>query len=199
MADVIECILKGACAGQAIYNVLHFRDNGDLGPAALAAAMEAGAGASWINELVDGLCNDYFIGSILTRSNKDTTPGPQIETAFASGYEGQVADTAGALPVSAVIKWLTAVGGRSGRGRSYIGVLPQSRVVDGLLHVDEIAAIQGFLDATLAIFTSGGGSYNGNFELGVWSPTLSAFNEVVAGVLRTAAKTQRRRQLGVGI
>jgi hypothetical protein len=51
----------------------------------------------------------------------------------------------------------------------------------------------------LSQLTSGGAFFNGDYAFGIWSDVLSQFNEVTNGILRTAAKTQRRRQLGVGI
>jgi len=198
MADITEVILKGACAGQAIYNVLHFRNNGDLALSTFITALGIGTGGL-INTIAAALCNDYTISSILTRANIDTTPGPQLETGLGTTITGGVAETSSHLPTSAVIKWLTDVGGRSGRGRSYFGPLASSRVVDGNLHNDQIAPMQDIIDTILGTFMVTGGDYNGNWEFGVWSRVLSAFNPVTGGVKRTQAKTQRRRQLGVGI
>lgn len=198
MADITEVILKGACVGQAVYNVLHFRNNGDLALSTLITAFGIGTGGL-INTIALFNCSDYSISSILSRANIDTTPGPQIETGLGTTISGGGGDTAASLPASGVIKWLTAVGGRSGRGRSYFGPAPQEQMEDGLFLSASITKLQDIIDAMLGTFSVDGGDYNGNWEFGIWSNVLSAFNPVVGGVKRSEIKTQRRRQLGVGI
>jgi hypothetical protein len=199
MADITEVILKGACAGQAIYNVLHFKNTGDLEISTLPEAMELGGATSWINELVDFICSDYSISSLLVRQSIDTVAGPQIEVPFSTTYTGQGGGSAEHLPTSAVIKWLTAVGGRSGRGRSYLGPLSSGHVIDGTITSSIVTAIEGFATSMLSVFSLLGESYNGNWEFGIWSRLLSVFNGMTGGIARPQAKTQRRRQLGVGI
>jgi hypothetical protein len=198
MADIVEAIIKGACVGQAVYNVLHFRNNGDLALATLATALEAGGALSFMNEMMDFICDDYTVSSLLCRSNIDTTPGPQVEVPFSVTYTGQAA-SAGTLTASALIKWVTAVGGRSGRGRTYFGPTAQAGVADGNLSSGVFTDLQDLANRMFSIFTTGGEDYNGNWEFGIWSPTLAAFNPMLQGIPRLAAKTQRRRQLGVGI
>lgn len=198
MSDITEVILKGSCDGQAIYNVLHFRNNGDLAISTLITAFNIGA-AGLINEWANVACTGYAISSILSRSGIDTTPGPQIETSLGTTVTGGAGDIAGALPASGVIKWLTATGGRSGRGRSYLGPLGQELVANGLITAGSLTNMQDVVDIMNGTFNVAGGDYNGNWEFGIWSRVLSQFFPVVDGVVRNAVKTQRRRQLGVGI
>lgn len=199
MAHVWEVILKGACAGQAIYNVLHFQDNGDLGIEDLAAELVT-ADPNFIGSLMPILCLDYTVGSILARSISPGPAGPQLEVPFPDGlHTGTYNSTAGALPSSAVAKWVTAEGGRSKRGRNYFGPLGSASNDDGLLGSTAWTAFQLFVSNVISTYTAGGGTYNGNWELVVWSRVLESFAEVVGGVARREMKTQRRRQLGVGI
>jgi len=197
MADIAEVILKGACVGQAIYNVLHFKNNGDLAFSDLASDMQVGAPNSLLGAIMTVLCSDYTISSLLCRANIDTTPGPQVEVGLGTTLTGTGGDTAAALPASGVIKWLTAVGGRSGRGRNYFGPLPQESMADGLYTVPD--NLTGVINQMKERFTAAGVNYNGNWDFGIWSNVLSAFNPMVDGVRRVEIKTQRRRQLGVGI
>ncbi len=199
MPDVVEVILKGACVGQAIYNVLHFQRPNDTAFSDLAAEMEDGGAASWINKLMSMLCSDYSISSFLARATIDTTPGPQVEVPLSTTYGGTIGHSAEALPTSGLIKWLTAVGGRSGRGRSYFGPLGSSTVVDGLITGEIYTILQDIVNLTKSYFQTGGANFNGNWVFGVWSPKTTTFHAMTDGVRRQQAKTQRRRQLGVGI
>lgn len=198
MTDIMEVIIKGVCAGQAVYNILHFRDENDQGPIGLMAEMESGT-PNWFTRLVSCLCNDYSVSSILSRNDIDTTPGPQIETATSTTYTGLTGDSAGPLPPCGVIKWTTAVGGRSGRGRSYIGPPGINRIVDGLLEATIFANLGLFAQEMDNRFFLGGSAYAGNYTFGIWSRKLNLFRPATGFVPRQQAKTQRRRQLGVGI
>jgi hypothetical protein len=199
MPDVVEVILKGLCVGQAIYNVLHFQRPNDTDFSDLAVELEDGGAASWIEKMMSMLCADYTIASLLCRTGIDGVPGPQVEVPLAATHTGGTGLTSTFLPGSALIKWVTLTGGRSGRGRTYFGPLGSVGAVDGTVSSEVFTILQDLVNLTKARFKVGGADYNGNWQFGVWSPTTSLFHAMEDGVRRSAAKTQRRRQLGVGI
>lgn len=201
IGDTWEIIIKGACVGQAIYNVLHFQDgegSGDLEDLRAHLEDDVAPDLSWIENLMNVVCADYTISSFLATKIFPLPKGPQLEKALLATHTGDL-ETAEALPTSAVVKWVTLMGGRSGRGRSYFGPLGAGSVTDGSLHVTRLTELANLVIATKSLFTTGGAAFDGHWTFGVWSRLNSEFHEMTDGIVRTAAKTQRRRQLGVGI
>lgn len=197
--DVYEVIVKGVCAGQTIMNVLHFIDvigTGDLQD--WVTHWEDTGVSPPHEEYSECLCDDYTPVEYLITKVKPAPRGPQFSV---PADVTNVGERLGALhlPTSAVIKWTTAVGGRSGRGRSYIGPLGNQNSSDGMLDGVYTAFITDFANRMLEVFSAAGALYDGHWLFAVYSRLLDVANAVTGASVRTQLKTQRRRQLGVGM
>lgn len=196
--DVYEIIIKGICAGQTILNIMHFIDVIGTGDLADWVTHWEDTGTQPPNgELLAFLCTDYTGVEYLAKKVFPLPEGPQIPLTRDTAGGGRA--TASHLPASAVIKWTTAVGGRSGRGRNYYGPLSQQDMQDGEIIAGMPAQIGEFRDRVLEVFSAAGALYDGHWLFAIFSPILAAANAVTGGQVRTQIKTQRRRQLGVGI
>lgn len=196
--DILEIVLRGAGSGGAVYNVLHFRDEGGDGDVpnlietAVQALMSTSAGVGIDNMLAEtqynlaevswqvispvlGALNVYSLAA--NRTGEQSTPGHHV--------------------TCAVITWLTALGGRSKRGRTFFGPLAEAVVTDGVITTAFLAILNAACDAFTALYAVGG-TETANYTFGVWSRTLTSFEPVISAICRTLARTQRRRQIGVG-
>jgi hypothetical protein len=202
VGDIYEIILKGACAGQAIYQVWHMQDalgTGDL--VDLKDHLEDTGNPSTFSILQDIsriACSDWSIDSFLATKIFPLPKGPQIEQALDNEVVGTLS-SASSLAATAVIKWVTAVGGRSGRGRTYFPPPGFDSYVDGLVSGTMVTRMNALVTDMLDLFNTAGAGYDGSWIFGIWSKLNEEFNMVTGGIPRDALKTQRRRQLGVGI
>jgi hypothetical protein len=191
--DVYEVVLRGHQGnGNAAYNVFHFEDQAGGGdPADLPQA---------ILDLFPANMKALF-------SNTQTWPEASFAKIYPLPVGAQVitstvlAGSSGASYVpqcAAVLKWSSALGGRSGRGRSYFGPVCEDVMAEGVLDATRVAALQAFGNAMIAKWGTGGTSA-GEFLFGVWSRVAGAFHVIEFAVARTTIYTQRRRVPGVGI
>lgn len=196
--DVWEIIIKGTCAGQGILNVFHFIDHAGSGDLPDWVDHWENTGAPDCDtEYAGMLCNDWAPSEYLLTKVSPLPRGPQFSISADMPSGARLSSLA--LPTSAVVKWLTAAGGRSGRGRSYFGPLGNQNTADGIMDGVYAAFIQAFVDAMKRVFVTGGADYDGHWEFAVYSKLLDVANAVTDGVVRTELKTQRRRQIGVGM
>jgi len=196
--DIWEIIIRGVCASQAILNVLHFRDViGDADLDDWASHFEDTGVQPPLTEMLGLLCDDYHVQEYLMTKVFPLPRGPQIS--HVSDQTAGVQGSAEALPTSLVIKWVTAVGGRSGRGRSYLGPLSSAQGEDGVIAGTTVTQAGDYVARMLEVFNPAGALYDGHWTFVIWSPTLSVANNVTGGIPRNLFKTQRRRQIGVGM
>jgi hypothetical protein len=196
--DVYEIIVKGTCAGQGILNVFHFIDHAGTGDLADWVDHWENTGAPDVDTEYTGvLCNDWNPSEYLLTKVSPLPRGPQFSISADMPSGARLSSLA--LPTAAVIKWLTASGGRSGRGRTYLGPLGNQNSADGLLDATYQAFVQAFVDAMKRVFCAAGADYDGHWEFCVYSRLLDLAQPVLDGVVRAELKTQRRRQIGVGM
>jgi hypothetical protein len=90
--------------------------------------------------------------------------------------------------VAAGVSWNTAFIGRSFRGRNYIGPLSSSA-----LHTDGLTLVAALQTALVTAATALMAPTTNGAQLCVWSETLQQGNAVIASVVRSGYRTQRRR------
>lgn len=189
IGDVIEFVVEAVCAGQQIINVLHFRMLSNEDPnVVIANTFDTTVKA----DLLNVVCNDYNLVQYILTKVLPTPRGPSIGQAAVG--TGTASGGASALPASALVKWTTAVGGRSGRGRTYFGPIPGAQGVDGLLD----STLEGNLLDVKNALVAWNTEPDPDSEFGILSRLTSTFNPVTGGTPRNQIKTQRRRQIGVG-
>jgi len=196
IGDIYEVVMRGSANGQAVYNVLHFR------------AKSATAVPLLLPQAVgDNLYDVGTLDGVQTLAWSDQTwPEASIQlispTLGAQVVVPLVAITGNAAGgavqnAAVVVTWRTALGGRSFRGRSYFGAVDESVMANGLLLTNIRDALQNGITTFLALYGDGGTS--ADWEFGVWSPLLTTFTPVTAGVIRLPIRSQRRRNVGIGI
>lgn len=131
--------------------------------------------------------------------------GPIVEHVYAGGTGDQEDES---LPsyCSAILSLRTGFGGKSNRGRLYIGGIPENDTSESILDVDSFAALRDIGDQLLAGFgPSGSSSY---YRYVVYSkklgnptdntPTTAGIRPITHILARRTLGTQRHRLLGVG-
>lgn len=207
--DTYELALKGTCNGQTIVNVHHFRaeDAGDLSTS-IASDWNTNLKATWL-----ALLPPTYSLTLLT-CRQINPPGPVgIDFVPTGTVTGGVGTVAGGLNVAQVIKWQTAFIGRSRRGRTFVGPMAVERVSGGNVIAAQQTNALAYVTAMLGRYGAGG-TFASTARLVIWSRTIaenvsqdpppamgaagSASAYVTAGSSQLPARSQRRRDLGVG-
>jgi hypothetical protein len=203
--DIYRLRLWGRLHGQAVCNVLHFKEVTAL----------PGSGAPL-------LCSDFNTNlSATLRARIATTGGmtmeflecqrivPYGDVPHVQNWSGLVAGgltgTCHTGTVAEVVTLYTGQTGRRKRGRMYLCGGVTTLMASGQWTATQTAATQAYVTAILARY--GEPSAPTQFMLGVWSRVLAgpappfntdAFAPVISASVRTTVRTQRRRQIGVG-
>lgn len=129
-------------------------------------------------------------GNVLTKGKWTTEPVilGVTPTTSATGTGG--AQTPPQL--ASVISWRTAVSGRSGRGRTYLGNLGAS-AQNGAFVAGAAATAINTAAATLLTAIAGVAGAAGPYNLGVWSPTKGRIQPILSGVSDNTFDTMRSR------
>lgn len=140
---------------------------------------------------------------------------------------GTIAFNSGDLSSAAVLKWKSVTAGRSHRGRSYVGPINNGNIVGGVVQAGWKTFLDAYVTAMINRYTGAGAGAAAGYVFTIYSrpysntgvatpeyqytrrgPTgitvvtppdyagQSSF--VVSGSTDTTARTQRRRELGVG-
>lgn len=99
--------------------------------------------------------------------------------------------------VALVVSTKTYYAGRSYRGRNYIPATTESDTQSGLYTNALVDAVQTYYDDLVAAL--GGTGSNVDYEWGVWSEKLQAFNAISDTIVRNIPGVVRRRRVGVGV
>lgn len=207
--DTYELAIKATCNSQSIVNLHHFRAEaaGSLA-SSIASDWNTNLKAAWLALLPP----PYTLALLSCR--QINPPGPVAVDFTPTGtLTGGVGTVAGGLTVAQVIKWTSAYIGRSRRGRTYVGPMAIERVSGGNCIAGQVTNGLAYVTAMLAQYGSGGG-FAATARLVIWSRTialahsqltppsmgdpLSASAYVTAGTTAAPARSQRRRELGVG-
>lgn len=234
-----QLTLVGRCQGNAVVNVHHFEASAGteatLLSDTLAQTYAANLGNDWRTNLQTTwlAChpNDYYLDSIRVQvlerpGNLNHRLVPQdITTGLPAA--GTVASAAGDLSGAAVIKWKSVTAGRSHRGRTYVGPLLQSWILDGSLIAGAKTVIDAYQAAMITRYTGLGSGAAAGYVLTIYSRPYSntgvptpeyqytrrgptgitvitppdyngQSSFVLSGSTDSTARVQRRRELGVG-
>lgn len=74
---------------------------------------------------------------------------------------------------AAVIRWATAVAGRSHRGRSYVGPISSGQIDNGVIAATAITAINAYAQAMITRYTGAGAGSVLGWDLGIYSRPYS--------------------------
>ena len=99
--------------------------------------------------------------------------------------------------VACVVTWRTATGGRSARGRNYFGPVAESVYTNGIIDSSFVTLMQTGVDNFIDIYGLAGSDTDWNFV--VWSQLQTVARVVTAGIVRAPGRSQRRRNVGIGI
>lgn len=207
--DTYELAIKAVCNSQSIVNVHHFRAEGagDLSTS-IASDWNTNLKTTWL-----ALLPPTYALALLT-CRQINPPGPVgVDFVPTGTLTGGVGTVAGGLNVAQVIKWTTAFIGRSRRGRTYVGPMAIERVSGGNVIAAQQTNALAYVTAMLARYGSGG-AFAATARMVIWSRTIadnvsqdpppamgiaaSASAYVTAGTSALPARSQRRRDLGVG-
>lgn len=199
IGDVYEIVLRGVNGvGEAVYNVLHMKMTSATPSVPtmiedVCALLFPTTGSIGVNMLLPTV--DYILAEV---SYKLIHPsqGPLNVYPLTTPRAGRAGGT-GILTAAAVVKWMTALGGRSARGRSYFGPVSEDCYTSGVMPTTQVGYAQAAINALLAIYGATGGT-SVDWRMVIWSRILDTAYEVTEGIVRNLAKTQRRRQRGVG-
>jgi len=160
---------------------------------------------SWI----PAVTQDLGIIAVETQDVKPGT-GETQEHTITGNLVGEFVSPSAPPQVAAVLSFHTGHKGKRRRGRMYVGGLPAEFVVAGTVS-GQLYTNLGVLGSTLTTRYGVGGA-SPAYRLVVWSPAAPNFvnkagihtrlteliTEVTAITVDTVARTQRRRELGVG-
>lgn len=209
IGDTYELAIKATCLSQQIVATHHLRAEGagDMSTV-IPTAWNTSLKASWLASLP----TIYSLSILACR--QINPPGPVgVEFTPTGTITGNVNTAISTLVLAGVIKWTSAYVGRSRRGRTFVGPLTADSAVNGTLIAGRVTQLQAYVTAMLALWGPGGTGV-ADARLVIWSRTiadstsqspppamgnvLSASAYVTAGNAQAIARTQRRRELGVG-
>lgn len=170
--DGIEVVFAAVQNGVPVVNVYHVQDPATHDAARLGVIADA-FHTWWVTYLKPGLSDSYVLGSI-TATNLTSSAGPQVVRNYTTGNTGDVAGAEAAGNAAAVISWRTASIGRSFRGRTYVGGLPESALANA--QTLDSSLLTGFSAAGANIIT----------VLDGLGAALAVLSRYAAGVLRVA-------------
>lgn len=126
-----------------------------------------------------------------TQANRISPPNGPVNSDFTSAAGGLTSESPPAQ-VALVISKYAGLYGKSYRGRSYIPFLADSQHDDGQVKASYVTATSSYWNA-LYIGTKSVGGGAQEFVCGIYSRTLSQFNQVQNIVIRPVLRTQKRR------
>lgn len=203
--DIYRLRIYGRQHGSQIVNVLHFVNDdvsGVQGGQQLATHFLTNMTAT----LRGRAANQMAFESIEVQSIVPFDGG--LWTApFAAGTVGNAPTSSSTAVLAEVITIYSQRGGRRGRGRIYLAGAgtSTSEIQAGVWASTQTARTAALATALASNYI--GAPHSSVFTLGVWSKLLagpnppwptSAFARATALTVRTIARTQRRRQVGVG-
>lgn len=188
-----------------VVNVLHFVQDDPLptrGPLELAQDFATNMRPTLIARAVNEMLFEYVeVQSLIPFS------GGPVTANFPTSTTGTATGTSASATLAEVITVYSERAGRRGRGRMYLAGAPSaaSAITAGLWQTVQTTRTQAYATALATRYI--GAAHPIGWHLGVWSRTLGgadppfptdAFARATSLTVRTVARTQRRRQVGVG-
>lgn len=209
VGQILQVTPRFRIEGQQTENVLYFRCTNDSADFKVDLLLVIAQCA--ITHLLPGLAADCELESV---HGKVVGPAVGLDDDWLPATGDIVAGTAtgDAEPsfVSGVVSLYTAHPGRTGRGRMFIGGIPEAGTTASLLNLEGITypAIVAFVGCIVTNFPRAELGTGGHFEWGMYSrkdggaikPPFpdAGFHPIVRTVVRQELGTQRRRKLGRG-
>jgi len=190
--DVLAIQIVGSLYAQTTITTFHWRINSLVGPATLTDVLNAMV-TPLVGEFRD-LCSNQWTATLLRGRRVTPNPTRSYEVAVVGGAGTVVSES---LPpsVSGVISRFTNSALRTGRGRIFVPAVPEIWHENGQLTAAGVAAYQGFspiLDLPMAV------PFVGEFDPVLFRRPNTAVN-VEGTAVRSILRSQRRREIGVGI
>ena len=190
--DVVAVQVVGLLFGQQTITTFHWRINSLTGPTTLTDLLTAIA-----TPLVPGmqpLCSNNWVAQVLRGRRVTPNPTRSYEVPIIGGTGTVVSES---LPpsVAGVISRFTNSASRRGRGRIFVPAVPELFHDAGLLNNAGMNAYQAFapmLDLPLAL------PLVGEIDPVLFTRPNTAVN-VEGSTVRKVLRSQRRREIGVGI
>lgn len=190
--DIAALTVTGVLHGQTVQSVLHYRkiNQGAGNELALIQAWQTSVKPQYLN-----CCSaEYEMTQLAAQIVGPGAPeAPFVQPIGFSNGEG----SANSLPssVAACITKRSLTPGKKGRGRVYMPAVPTTFEVDSKLNdtgFQTYAALGDILKTVLAAGAT-------NFEFGIFHRSNKTFSPVISCLAREVLRTQRRRQVGVGV
>lgn len=181
--NAVRVVLDGELAGYPHNNILHFRMDSPDSPGDLLA-LTGLVGNAWDTHFNPLISNDFRLLGITVYSLTSET-APVVTNVFSVARPGLVNSDTNGRGVAVVLTKRTGARGRAGRGRIYIGGVPDNALVDGELDSTTEAAWRSAASAFLAAVNTGSPSFC------VYS-TMSGGDPLPEGILRTVTALELR-------
>jgi len=204
--DCYQVTIEGSQEGQRIANVLNFTAVTSIDDVELR--LIAAIAECFVSNLLPVLTSKYTLEQIRW---KQTRPVLGVEHITIPAGAGAGGGAATALPTlnAACISIRTNQGGRSKRGRMYIGGIPESATLDSKFDTSNAfwIALIAFCACVVTKFIAGDPPAANTFQLEVYSRKIggasfpygaAGFTPVVSLTPDTVVATQRSRKLGRG-
>lgn len=189
----IEVKFIGSQSGQPVINVFHVDNKAAVTPAALTAVANTFE-SWWRTNIRGGIVSSYSLDQVIA-TDISVANGNQAIVVPASPRTGAVATAAAAANAALVVSWRTAQIGRSFRGRTYVGGLPQSGFVSANTFDSVYAAGFAVSGATLITTLNSAGRalvVLSRYANGVLRVT-GLLTEIVSVIVNLASDSSRKR------
>lgn len=189
----IEVVFNATQNSIPIVNVYHVKTPGAVDDAALLDVAEVFE-AWWQAEMQASLHTSYVLNTIVA-TDMSVVGGHQVTITLVTDNTGLAGDDAAAANAAAVMSWRTASIGRSYRGRTYIGGMPQAVLLNAQALQTSVAATYAGAGAALidALETAGFVlAVLSRFAAGVLRVT-GLLTQIVEVIVDTKIDSQRRR------
>jgi len=181
--DFYRCAINYTQGTQPMTNVFHV---GREGSNALEVITDLSS--RFATTLGDNISTDVSWGISTAKEMTSTAIEAVYDMSAETGGTGTEASNPVPPGVALCITWLTAAGGRSHRGRTYLGGVGLAYVAgDSASWVDTGGALQSDVDSFIS------GSLADDNVLQVYSAKLDELQPIVAGIVKIPFASQRRR------
>ena len=203
--DIYRLRIWGRLHGQAVCNVLHFKQaNVTVGNTAPALCSDFNTNLSTTFRARVANTNGSVVEYLECQRIVPYGDVPHIHL-WTGTASGTFSGTCGSGSCAEVVTLYTGQAGRRKRGRIYLHGGGTNTMASGQWSSTQATATQAFVTALLARYPAE--PTVADYRLGVWSRVIAgvnppfntdAFAPVISATVRTTVRNQRRRQLGVG-
>lgn len=193
IGDIFRLSVQGLGPNaQQVVNVFHYVQTDTVGDDAGERLCQA-----WVEDVLPQFVDVFVDDCLVQRLEARNVTQPQFGFDFdlASPEPGTLTGEVLPAQVAAVISWRTGLVGRSRRGRSYLWPANEASQNLGQWVPTYLSAVAAFGNSAMAIQESVSGA---DYNLVIWSETLTASFLVSSFIVDEITGTQRRRRPGAG-